>query len=236
MAYQPRTLAFETFGGSRPVFGTRFVGPSPTQPSTPIGGSGGGTSLGDELTRRGLDVLEDLIRSKLIPGNDSGNTTPPVPGNFSPDVAPASCPEGTIRIGTACIDLIPGGSTSGGGMVLSTGEAINGRYGAGQAPQVRARNVARCGRGMVLGMDGVCYDRRAIKNSERKWPRGRKPLLTGGDLRAISKASRAASRMKDQNSRLVSLGLLKKPSSAPKHGKGCACDTCLRISAARNGR
>jgi hypothetical protein len=64
---------------------------------------------------------------------------------------------------------------------------------------------------MVLGADDLCYNRRDLRKDERKWIPGRKPLLTGGDLNAISRAARAASRVKTQQKRLESLGLLKKP-------------------------
>jgi len=45
------------------------------------------------------------------------------------------------------------------------------------------------------------------------WPQPRRPLLTGGDLNAISKASRAASRIERQTKRLQKLGMMRKPTS-----------------------
>jgi len=48
------------------------------------------------------------------------------------------------------------------------------------------------------------------------WPKPRRPLLTSGDLNAISKAARAAARMKVQQKRLQKLGLLPKPKTCPK--------------------
>jgi len=72
--------------------------------------------------------------------------------------------------------------------------------------------VRRCpGKGRVLGADALCYDRKSIRADQRMWPPGRKPLLTGGDLNAISRAARAAGRMKTQQKRLQKLGLLPKP-------------------------
>jgi len=91
------------------------------------------------------------------------------------------------------------------------GDAIMGRYGAALIPGSQIIDRARCLRGMVLGNDGNCYNRSQIKNSERMWPRGRRPLLTGGDMRAISIAHRAAHRLTATAVRLQEIGLIKKP-------------------------
>ena len=91
------------------------------------------------------------------------------------------------------------------------GGAKMGRYGAGLEPGSRIIDRAICLRGMVLGNDGLCYNRSQIKNSERMWPRGRRPLLTGGDMRAISIASRAANKLTRTAVRLHEIGLIKKP-------------------------
>lgn len=80
----------------------------------------------------------------------------------------------------------------------------------GWPPMEFSVSRADCGRGAVLGQDGLCYDKRSISNRQRMWPRARKPLLTGGDLNCIAKASRAANRMKTQTKRLKKLGMLPK--------------------------
>lgn len=149
-----------------------------------LGGGGGGS--------------EPETGDPAIPGFDAGSGT-------------GTCPAGTVRIPfLGCVNA-PGGETTGGGMVISGGEAVNGRYGAAIAPQQRQRTRLRCPRGMVLGKDNLCYDH--LPNRDRKWPKARRPLLTGGDLNAITRASQAANRMKKQQRRLQKLGLLKKPSS-----------------------
>ena len=91
------------------------------------------------------------------------------------------------------------------------GDAVMGRYGAALEPGSRIIDRAVCLRGMVLGDDGNCYNRSQIKNSERMWPRGRRPLLTGGDMRALSTAPRAAPRLTATAVRLQDIGLIKKP-------------------------
>jgi len=93
---------------------------------------------------------------------------------------------------------------------------VMGRYGAGLAPGNRVINRAVCLRGMQLGNDGVCYNKSQITNKERMWPAGRKPLLSGGDMRAISTAARAAGRLERTTKRLQKIGLMKKPAPRRK--------------------
>ena len=104
---------------------------------------------------------------------------------------------------------------SGGGGIVGTGapvgDAVMGRFGAALTPGSRIIDRAVCLRGMVLATDGLCYNRSQIKNSERMWPRGRRPLLSGGDMRAISIAARAASRLTRTAQRLQEIGLIQKP-------------------------
>jgi len=91
------------------------------------------------------------------------------------------------------------------------GEAVMGRYGAAYVPGSMIIDRAVCLKGDVVGDDGLCYPRRSIKNSDREWPRGRRPLLTGGDMRAISIAHRAGARMTRAAGRLQDMGIIKKP-------------------------
>lgn len=94
------------------------------------------------------------------------------------------------------------------------GEAVMGQYGAGLVPGTRAISRAVCLRGMQLGNDGVCYNKSQISNKQRMWPAGRRPLLTGGDMRAISIASRAGARLEMTTKRLQKMGMMKK--AAPR--------------------
>jgi len=93
------------------------------------------------------------------------------------------------------------------------GDVVMGRYGAGEIPGNMVVNRAVCRPGMVIGDDGVCYNRSQLKNSEREWPRGRRPLLTGGDMRAISTAARAGRRLERTTKRLQKIGMMKKPAA-----------------------
>jgi hypothetical protein len=197
-------------------------GGGPTILPPPTSGSGanaGGGSITDVLVGTGISILNDYIRAKLIPGDVSqtGNAGA-VPGNLVPTSQPFQCPDGSWSVAGRCVNL-PGGPVTGGGMVLSTGEAVIGRFGAALVPVMQSRNVSRCIPGMVLGRDGLCYNRKDLRKDERKWVPPRKPLLTGGDLNAISRAARAASRMKTQQKRLQKLGLLPKASKG-RGGRG----------------
>lgn len=91
------------------------------------------------------------------------------------------------------------------------GEAVMGRYGAALAPGNMVVDRAVCPRGMTLGDDELCYNKGQITNRQRMWPAGRKPLLTGGDMRAISVAAAAGRRLERASKRLQKIGLMKKP-------------------------
>ena len=126
----------------------------------------------------------------------------------------SQCPQGSRGIPPFCIDLYPGGSGSGSGVLVSQGESRRTSTMIGQSavtPFIKNVTVHRCSKGSVLGVDGLCYDKRTLRKDQRMWVPARKPLLTGGDLNAIAKAARAARRVKVQQKRLESLGLLKRP-------------------------
>jgi len=98
------------------------------------------------------------------------------------------------------------------------GPAIMGRYGAAYQPANRVINRSVCLPGDVVANDGLCYSKSSVTNRERQWPRGRRPLLTGGEMRAISIAARAGKKFERTQKRLQSLGMVKKPArrAAPK--------------------
>lgn len=140
-------------------------------------------------------------------GSEPPQGTPTIPGNFAGN----QCPQGTFELAGRCIDVIPGGANRGDGIFVPPvpgRPGLVGQMGAWE-PQVMTQTTRRCGPGAVLGMDGLCYDRRAISNRQRMWPKGRKPLLTGGEMAAISKAARAARRVNSTRKRLKKLGMLK---------------------------
>lgn len=91
------------------------------------------------------------------------------------------------------------------------GQAVMGQFGAGMAPTADMVRRRDCIPGMVLGKDGLCYNKSQISNSQRWWPKGRRPLLTGGDMRAIGIAAAAAKKLTGATKRLRTIGLIKSP-------------------------
>lgn len=93
------------------------------------------------------------------------------------------------------------------------GDAVMGRYGAALQPGIMTIDRSVCLKGMQLGNDGLCYNKAQISNKERMWPRGRRPLLSGGEMRAIGIAAGAGRRLERTTKRLQRIGLMKKPAS-----------------------
>jgi len=114
------------------------------------------------------------------------------------------------------------GPTSPLGAATRGGDAINGRFGPAQVPGSRIVDVAKCERGMVLGKDGLCYDN--LPNKNRLYPRGRRPLLTGGDMRAISRARTAGNKLANAKSDLIAIGMLK--AAGPRKRRKKTPTTC----------
>jgi len=109
------------------------------------------------------------------------------------------------------LDLVPGPGGGGTGANRDIGQAVMGRYGAAMVPGNMVVNRAICLPGMVVANDGLCYNKSQVSPKNRQWPPGRRPLLTGGDMRAISTAARAGARLERTTKRLQKIGLMKKP-------------------------
>jgi len=152
-------------------------------------------------------------------------------GNCVPNPTPRPMSTAVTRVDPGVIAriqrFIPGGATGRSAAVTYPTEAVMGRYGPALVPGSMLVDRAVCTgpglRGLVLGNDGLCYNKRDISNSEREWPRGPRPLGTAEEMRALRIASRFAGRMDRTNERLQSVGLLKKPTKSrtkkknPKH-------------------
>lgn len=171
----------------------------------------------------------------LIPG--IGPIAEPIVGTLFPGAQPvrpvplrptSSCVPPfffNAATGKCELDIIPGPGGGGTGPVrdpVPVGDAAVGRFGVGMQPGIVSRTVRVCLDGMQLAKDGLCYNKGAITNAQRAWPKGRRPLLTGGEMAAISKASRAAGRLERTTKRLQKIGLVKKPTSrrAPRPAAG----------------
>lgn len=150
-------------------------------------------------------------------GAVAGGSDPPSGGSGIPGasmVGTGGCPPFTSGTPPLCVPdpfgLFDPGKTTGTAVAkVPSGDARGGRFGVGVSPGAVTRQRLVCPRGMVLGIDELCYDH--LRNSDRKWPKGRRPLLTGGDLNAISRAKRVASRLEKKVKDLQKIGLMKKP-------------------------
>jgi len=94
------------------------------------------------------------------------------------------------------------------------GEAVMGRFGPAMVPGHRPIDRDVCPRGMVLGLDRLCYNSRGdnkISNKNRLWPKGRAPLGAPYEMRALSITTRFSSKFKTATKRMEDLGLVKKP-------------------------
>ena len=139
-------------------------------------------------------LIQQPIPSLPFAGAPGGPITPLLsPGGT---LGPSRCPPGHIEIAGSC---------------ATWGEAVVGRFGAGLEPLLQPAERRVCPRGSVLGVDGLCYNKGVLRNTDRFWPRGRRPLLTGGEMRCISVAARAANKLQRKQSQLVAMGMLKRP-------------------------
>lgn len=159
-------------------------------------GSAGAGAAAAELARRGLSITPTSFAGPVRP------STIPNPGGFvAPPASGGGCPGLTsVRVGDRCVELTalpPGGRPA---MTAAQGTPTLGFYGVGIVPVPTQQTKLRCPEGYVLGKDNVCYD--SLPKTKRKWNPGSRPLLTGGEMNAISKAARAAARLNSTQKRL----------------------------------
>jgi len=141
-------------------------------------------------------------------------------------VGPTGCPPlmfFNAATGKCELDLIPGPGGGGVGSIRSFGPAVMGFYGAAIEPGTLPISRRTCPRGTVLGKDGLCYNK--ISNSDRMWPKGRAPLLTGGDLNAITRAKRASTKIQNKVRDLQGMGML--PTKTPSRRRKKAAPIAL---------
>ena len=176
-------------------------GPEPDQAFVRTRGVGEKRAYGEQGAGSLVDCLVGYIRS-----GDGRRCLPTFAGNGGGG-GRTDCPPPLVRgpMGL-CLER-----TSPVGAARLGGEATMGQYGAAMIPGSQIVDRATCLRGMQLGNDGLCYNKSQIRNNQRMWPAGRKPLLSGGDMRAISTAARAGRRMELATKRLQKMGMMKRP-------------------------
>lgn len=139
------------------------------------------------------------------PGSSLILLPPGVPGQSGP------CDPGTVWDPDLGYCVSPRSPFGGQQLADQFGEAVMGQYGAALVPKQRATTTLVCPKGAVLGKDDLCYNKKDITNKERQWPRGRRPLLTGGEMRCISVASSASRKLQRKQKQLQDMGMLPKP-------------------------
>jgi len=161
-----------------------------------FGGSGSRPSLRTfpEIALPGLPNVGSSLRL-------NGGT-----GNGAQPCQVCSCPPPLIYDPQRDICL---SAKSGEGRDTFSGTAVVGRFGPAIVAESELREVSVCPTGMALGKDGLCYDH--LPNRDRKYPRGRRPLLTGGEMKCISRAASAGRKLARTRSDLTAIGMLKAP-------------------------
>jgi len=138
-------------------------------------------------------------------------------GNGGPGsgFAPQTCVPPFFRnaAGECELDVVPGPGGGGVGARRDVGAAVVGRFGVALEPGVQQITRRICLEGMQLGKDGLCYNKGILTNRQREWPRARRPLLTGGERNAITKAAAAGRKLERASKQLQSIGLMKKPAA-----------------------
>jgi len=161
-----------------------------------------GISIGGIL-KKGIGLLPGGrtaidIAERLLP---SGRRDAPPDRRFPISLA-GGCPDGfrddpvrgCVKITDKVAAFLPGGSRGLGG------EAVEGAFGMPAIePVIVLREHRECPKAMVLGEDDLCYPRAVLRRDSRfrKWKPGARPILTGGQRRAISKARTAVTTARD---------------------------------------
>ena len=196
--------SLKLLGGGSPGTGPRIS----TFGSQTFGGQVGGAigeQLGGTTGEKIGETLGTFIEG-LIRNRGGGNGGAP-PSSFAPN-AGSSCPEGTIKMGTRCVDLMalpPGGKPGvipapGTPVGSGGGTAVMGGFGLpAMTPVIETRVHRSCGPGMVLGKDNLCYPKRILprRSNLRKWKGDRRPPVSAADAAAIRRAERARNRVKE---------------------------------------
>lgn len=215
--------------------GRRFFGRRSTRATPPRTQTARPTMAGAEAkeTGRALKLGGDQFTGSRSEGFIfGGGRAPRLP--FVPDAPTSPCRQGESA---RCCELRNGDfrmqarwqvecGTAGGVRPGSpVGDAVMGQFGAALQPGMMQIERSVCLPGMQLAKDGLCYNKGAITNSQRMWPRGRRPLLTGGDMRAIGIAARAGAKLDRTTKRLRGLGMMK---ALPK-GRGTRVHPALKV-------
>lgn len=168
-----------------------------------VGAIGGG--IGGFLTGGPAGAVAGAIGGAYT-GSGGGRERTTSPGTTSAGLGLTggsnACPTGYRWDGTRCVQegiggvaarILPGGNT---GVYTGGATGINDFGMLYEAPNVVAIPTSRCRAGYVLGRDGMCYAKGTIQNRMRKWPKGTRPLLTGGEMKTLRKVKSLENKVK----------------------------------------
>jgi hypothetical protein len=102
------------------------------------------------------------------------------------------------------------------------GDAVMGRFGPALVPGRKVIDEKTCLRGMVLGLDSLCYNSKGpgrISNKNRLWPKGAKPLGSPEQTRALRISAQFGRQFKTTQERLQKLGFVPKPAPRRRQSK-----------------
>ena len=161
----------------------------PTQVMNEFGEHIFGLNLGLNL----LDVGAHFI------GQHVGHPVPPAP---PPSGSTNPCPGGIMVLGrcvTGDIPLIDIDPAPFAGPAAGPGVVTPGAFGALSVDPVMMSTVRlRCPTGLVLGKDDRCYaqGKGGISNSQRKWPKAPRAIMSAQDGKILRKADAVRGRVK----------------------------------------
>lgn len=161
-------------------------------------GGAAGRHFGGETGEGIGQTLGGLIGDLISGGGRDRPSTPP--GFTGGDAGVQRCGEGKIPFMGGCVspgDAFPGGAPL---MVPAGGVAVQGAFGLpAMRPALIQRTVRKCGPGMVLGKDNLCYPKQVLgpRSKYRKHRRPPRPPISSADVRAIRRAARAKDRVAD---------------------------------------
>jgi len=183
----------------------------PTSPTEDLLGAilGG---VGGFLTGGPAGAVTGAIGGYYGTGGGETNSSPGVQNTGVGGGLVSGCPTGYEWDGTQCVQsglgglaarILPGGNT---GTIPTTtagsyGQAVMGAWGQpalvpAQVGTINGGPILRCPTGAVLGKDNLCYQKGSIPNKYRKWPRGSRPLLTGGEMKTLRKVRSLENKVK----------------------------------------
>lgn len=196
----PVTSPSQSFAREEPMTGRNTLAPVPPSQDF-LGGLLGG--IGGFITGGPIGAVAGAIGGYTGTGSGESRSSPGTqPTGYGGASLTSGCGAGYVwrngrceREGiTGAIErLVPGGSTG----VQPYTETQMGMYGVhGVVPEVRQQTSLKCGRGYVLGRDNLCYPKRLLPKSARKWDPGTKPLLTGGEIKTLRKINSLENKVK----------------------------------------